>query len=131
MTPSAPSSQPPRGCVSLCEPTNSRWPACGLRPKTLPMPSISGSSPASANFSAAEDQPQLAQAGPERPSMGPMDRMGGPMGAREGRHGWMRQMMQMSPQQRCEERLARRAGGVAYLVAKLNFNDQQKPLWDK
>jgi hypothetical protein len=43
----------------------------------------------------------------------------------------MHRMMQMSPQQRCEERLARRAGRVAYLVAKLNLNDQQKPLWDK
>jgi hypothetical protein len=79
----------------------------------------------------AEDQAQLAQAGPERPGMDSMDRMSGPMGGHEGRHGWMRQRMQMSPQQRCEERLARRAGVVAYLAAKLNFNDQQKPLWDK
>ncbi|HEX3538096.1 MAG TPA: Spy/CpxP family protein refolding chaperone [Stellaceae bacterium] len=81
--------------------------------------------------SAAEDSSQLAQAGPERSGMQPTDRMGGPMGGREGHHGWMRQMMQMPPQQRCEERLARRAGIVAYLVAKLNFNDQQRPLWDK
>ena len=63
--------------------------------------------------------------------MGPMGRMGGPMEGREGHRGWMRQMMRMPPQQRCEERLARRAGVVAYLAAKLNFNDQQKPLWDK
>ena len=79
---------------------------------------------------AAEDQQQLAQAGPERPMGGEMDEHMG--GMRE--HGWLRRMhgmMQMSPQQRCEERLARRAGVVAYLVAKLNLNDQQKPLWDK
>lgn len=86
---------------------------------------------APAVMSAAADEPQLAQAGPEQPRMGPMDRMGGPMAGREGHRGWMGQMMRMSPQQRCEERLARRAGIVAYLAAKLNFNDQQKPLWDK
>jgi hypothetical protein len=80
--------------------------------------------------SAAEDSSQLAQSGPERAGMGPMHRMGGPMRG-EGRHRWMRRMMLMSPQQRCEERLARHAGMVGYLVARLNFNDQQKPLWDK
>jgi hypothetical protein len=42
-----------------------------------------------------------------------------------------RMMMQRSPQQRCEERLARRAGFVAYTVAKLNLTAEQKPLWDK
>ena len=91
--------------------------------------------------SAAQDQLQLAQAGPGQSGMGPGDGMDPQMGDRMGRMGgmrggWMhdrmmRRMMQMSPQQRCEERLARRAGIVAYLVAKLNLNDQQKPLWDK
>ena len=42
----------------------------------------------------------------------------------------MRGMTQLSPQQRCEERLARRAGIVAYTVAKLNLTPQQRPLWD-
>jgi len=79
--------------------------------------------------SAAEDPMQLAQADPDRDGMG---RMGGGMGEHgDAHHGWMRRMMQMSPQQRCEERLARRAGIVAYVVAKLNLNQQQKPLWDK
>lgn len=98
--------------------------------------------------SAAEDQAQLlAQAGPDRPGPGGM---GGPMGGemdgrqmgggpmatgeRGGPHGWMGRMhgmMHMAPQQRCEERLARRAGIVAYVVAKLNLNQQQKPVWDK
>lgn len=87
--------------------------------------------------SAAEDQPQLAQAGPGQSGMGPGGPMGQQMGDSMGQrggmagHGWMHRMMQMPPQQRCEERLARRAGIVAYLVAKLNLNDQQKPLWDK
>ena len=48
------------------------------------------------------------------------------------RHGrMMGRMMQLSPQQRCQERLARRAGFVAYTVAKLNLTAQQRPLWDK
>jgi hypothetical protein len=49
----------------------------------------------------------------------------GPMGHR------MREMMNRSPKERCEERLARRAGFAAYTVAKLNLTAQQKPLWDK
>jgi hypothetical protein len=53
---------------------------------------------------------------------------------REGRGhmGEMRRMMMnRSPKERCEERLARRAGFIAYTVAKLNLTAQQKPLWDK
>jgi len=37
----------------------------------------------------------------------------------------------MAPRQRCEEHLARRAGIIAYTVAKLNLTAEQKPLWDK
>lgn len=51
--------------------------------------------------------------------------MGGPMG-----HRW-REAMNRSPRERCEDRLARRAGVVAYTVTKLNLTAQQKPLWDK
>jgi hypothetical protein len=40
-------------------------------------------------------------------------------------------MMHRSPQQRCEERLAKRAGMVAYVVAKLNLTAEQRPAWDK
>lgn len=51
----------------------------------------------------------------------------GPMG-----QGWMRQMMVgRSPRERCEERLAWRAGVIAYTVTKLNLSAEQKPLWDK
>lgn len=81
---------------------------------------------------AADDEVRLAQADTDRHGMGPM---GQDLGDRGGpRHGWMgrmHRMMQMPPQQRCEERLARRAGIVAYVVAKLDLNEQQKPLWDK
>jgi hypothetical protein len=44
--------------------------------------------------------------------------------------GWMHRM-RLSPQQRCEERLAKRAGMVAYVVAKLNLTADQRPLLDK
>jgi hypothetical protein len=67
--------------------------------------------------------------------------MGGGSWEREDRgamghhHGSMQRMMhpmmQLSPQQRCEERLARRAGMIAYTVAKLNLTPEQRPLWDK
>jgi hypothetical protein len=48
MTPSAPSSQPPVGCVSECEPVSNALPELRERPSTLPTPSITGSRPASA-----------------------------------------------------------------------------------
>jgi hypothetical protein len=55
---------------------------------------------------------------------------GGPM-----HRGWMGRMMNwrrdVSPQQACEDRIARRAGFVAYIGAKLNLTAEQKPLWDK
>ncbi len=47
-TPNAPSSQPPVGCVSECEPTSSALPGLRERPSTLPTPSIVASRPASA-----------------------------------------------------------------------------------
>jgi hypothetical protein len=88
---------------------------------------------------AAEDQPQIAQTEPDQHGMGGMGGLMGEHGFRghEGRegmehHGWMREMMtRRSPQQRCEERLARRAGIIAYTVSKLNLTAEQKPLWDK
>ena len=103
-------------------------------------------------WSASESEPRIAQAGPDQSGqsgmrhdmgagmgagMGPgMGMGGGPGGGGErgmmGRHhGWMHAMMQLSPQQRCEERLARRAGMIAYTVAKLKLTPEQRPLWDK
>jgi LTXXQ motif family protein len=95
---------------------------------------------APALVSAAEEQPQLTQAEPEQHGMeGMRGMMGGGMrgmmgGGREGmgHHGWMHEMMQRrSPRERCEERLAHRAGIIAYTVSKLNLTAEQKPLWDK
>ncbi len=40
-------------------------------------------------------------------------------------------MMRASPEERCEERLARRAAMIAYTVTKLNLTAEQRPLWDK
>jgi hypothetical protein len=54
----------------------------------------------------------------------------GPMGHHRMR-GWMHRMTSLSPQQRCEEHIAKRAGMIAYTIAKLNLTDQQRPLWDK
>ena len=74
------------------------------------------------------------QAGSEQPMMGGR---GGMMRGEGMEHrGWMnggmmRRMMQLQPKQRCEERLARRAGMIAYTVARLNLTAEQKPLWDK
>lgn len=48
-----------------------------------------------------------------------------------GGHGWMHRMQERTPRQRCEERLARRAGIIAYTIAKLDLTAQQRPLWDK
>jgi len=63
------------------------------------------------------------------------DMMGGHRGEMGG-PGWMHRMMMhrmhdMTPRQRCEERLARRAGMIAYTIAKLDLTPQQRPLWDK
>lgn len=90
--------------------------------------------------SAADSETQTAQAQtPSSPGAQPpndqqgQDGMRGMMG-REGRGhmGEMRRMMMnRSPKERCEERLAKRAGFIAYTVAKLNLTAQQKPLWDK
>jgi hypothetical protein len=70
----------------------------------------------------ADTGTQTAQASRDQPGWG-HHRHEGWGGRREGRN--------QSPQQRCEDRLARRAGMVAYVVAKLNLTAQQKPLWDQ
>jgi hypothetical protein len=93
-------------------------------------------------WSASEAEPRLAQAAPAQqgmPGMGGMQGMMGGMRDHEGamgHHGWMREMMmhrmmQLPPRQRCEERLARRAGRIAYMAARLNLTPEQRPLWDK
>jgi hypothetical protein len=53
---------------------------------------------------------------------------GGPM---MHRGGWRQRAMRGDPQQRCIDRLARRAAHRAYLGTELNLTPQQQPLWDK
>jgi len=46
-------------------------------------------------------------------------------------HGFGRWAKNVSPQQACTDRIAKRAGFVATIGFKLNLTDAQKPLWDK
>jgi hypothetical protein len=64
--------------------------------------------------------PPPGQAGPEHPEHGGMMH-----------HGWGRGARNLPPQQACEDRIAHRAGFVAYIGAKLDLTADQKPLWDK
>lgn len=100
-------------------------------------------------WSADDSRPSADRAGPAQgmPGMGAgmpggMGLMGGmDMGepgeaASRGHDGGRRRMMmhrmtQMTPQQRCEDRVARRAAHVAYTVTKLKLTAEQQPLWDK
>ena len=81
--------------------------------------------------SADDGDLQLAQAGPMSADSGDHVMPGRD---RLGMRGWpmMRRMMaQQDPQERCTDRLARRAARRAYVEAKLNLTAQQQPLWDK
>ena len=74
--------------------------------------------------------PPPAPSGPgaaDHPGPGGADRPG--PGGRMHRdwHRWA----DISPQQACIDRIARRAGFVATMGFKLNLTDAQKPLWDK
>ena len=83
--------------------------------------------------SAADTEMQAAQAQttaqPPQGAQTPSDQQGQGMRGMMGRR--MREAMNRSPRERCEDRLARRAGIIAYTVTKLNLTTQQKPLWDK
>lgn len=65
-------------------------------------------------------QPPSPAAAPDHPDRGMMMH-----------HGWGRWGKDESPQQACQDRVAKRAGFVAYIGAKLNLTADQKPLWDK
>jgi hypothetical protein len=54
-----------------------------------------------------------------------------PDGPGGGHHRWEHDRMAQSPQQACEDHIARRAGFAAYIAAKLDLTPDQKPLWDK
>jgi len=96
-------------------------------------------------WSADNPQQQSAETAPAHPGMPGMGGMpgmmgGGGMGDHAGgmghhrggmRERMMHRMARLEPQQRCEERLARRAGMIAYTVAKVNLTAEQRPAWDK
>lgn len=78
----------------------------------------------------ADPEPQTAQPAPAQHGTAAMQPMAGGMGPMA--QGWMqRMMMGRSPRERCEERLAWRAGIIAYTVTKLNLTAEQKPVWDR
>lgn len=86
----------------------------------------------------ADNPTSSTTATPPQSGMPGMRGMPGMMGGMAGAEhpGWMhqrmmRRMMQMTPEQRCNERLARRAGMIAYTKAKLNLTAEQRPAWDK
>jgi hypothetical protein len=82
-------------------------------------------------WSAGDNDPNpQPQAGEQWSHGGPMH---GAMGSQMMHRGWMGRGMRadFSPQQACIDRVARRAGFVAYIGAKLNLTADQKPLWDK
>ncbi len=96
---------------------------------------VAGIAIAAPMFAWSADSPTQRPAAPAQPGMPGMGGMRDHDGA-IGHHGWMREMMmhrmmRLEPRQRCEERLARRAGMVAYTVAKLNLTAEQRPSWDK
>jgi hypothetical protein len=78
--------------------------------------------PAMLAWSQSPPPPPPAGAAPGAP--------GGP--GRDGMHGgWGRWARNVSPQQACTNRIARRAGFIASVGFKLNLTPDQKPLWDK
>ena len=87
--------------------------------------------PAYAQMPAANPNPPPAPASmnaSEQPGGGGPGMRGGPM-MRRGmwRHGEMR----WNPEQRCIDRLARRAAHRAYVETELNLTSEQRPLWDR
>jgi hypothetical protein len=59
------------------------------------------------------------------------DQMGPGMGMIMQHPGWMRHWMHRSLAQRCRDRLARRAAGIAYVVTELGLDPQQEQIWNQ
>jgi hypothetical protein len=73
----------------------------------------------------------MAAGMPGHPGMQEMWRGGWQRHAMMMRGAMMHHWTAMQPRQRCEEKIARRAGIVAYTITKLNLTAQQKPLWNR
>jgi hypothetical protein len=74
---------------------------------------------------------QYAQAGPMSANS---DEHGMPGHDRAGMRNWLmmhHRMMRGDSQERCTDRLARRAAMRAYAEVKLDLTAEQRPLWDK
>jgi len=80
---------------------------------------------------AAVAVPMLAWSQSPPPPPGAADGPGGPEHGMMMRRGWGPWARDVSPQQACVDRLARRAGFIASMGFKLNLTADQKPLWDK
>ena len=72
-----------------------------------------------------------SQSPPPRPPAGAAPGAPGGPGHEGMRGGWGRWARNLSPQQACVDRIARRAGFIASIGFKLNLTPDQKPLWDK
>jgi hypothetical protein len=103
---------------------------------------VAAAGPALAQSASNPPATTQAAAPPPAPPEGGIMHGPGMMGDRMMEHGmmgpggWRHRMMAMqwarqSPQQRCINRMARHAGMIAYVVAKLNLTPQQRPLWSK
>lgn len=93
--------------------------------------------PAYAQMPAANPNPPPAPApmnASEQPRGGGSGMQGGP-GMRGGpmmrREMWRHGEMRWNPEQRCIDRLARRAAHRAYVETELNLTSEQRPLWDR
>jgi hypothetical protein len=92
-------------------------------------------SPAANPAAQSQPMPHPMGGGMEQGGMGPQQAMG--MRQMMGHRMMMRRMMRHrmmawhNPKEACIDRLARRAGLLAYISAKLNLNPQQQTLWDK
>ncbi|HZU88446.1 MAG TPA: Spy/CpxP family protein refolding chaperone [Stellaceae bacterium] len=80
--------------------------------------------------SASEPLSSAPAANPPMSEMQPGARM--PEGMMQRRMMMMHhRMARRNPKEACIDRLARRAGVIAYVGAKLNLTAEQRPLWDK
>jgi hypothetical protein len=111
--------------------------AAALAASTMMMPAAFAQQPQNPANQPPPAAPQAAAPMPS-PTGGAMEQplpgMRPGMGMPEGmmRRRMMHRMMALrNPKQACIDRLARRAGLVAYIGAKLNLTAQQRPLWNK
>jgi hypothetical protein len=103
-----------------------------MMPAAFAQPSQNPATPPSSSAPPAAPPMQNRMSGAMGQSMSGMHPGAGmPEGMMQRRMMMHRMMALRNPKQACIDRLARRAGLVAYIGAKLNLTAQQQPLWDK